>query len=264
MADRLPSRMARARARRWRTGCATPSLESPSSACSRQERCLPSRSSSASSTPPTSAATWRRRRLARQLDLPRDPDARLPRDRRVRRARRTRETGIVDRMRRRRRREVELPLLIALVWAAAVGGGLVTSSWPALRPAILDAMGHGCGSGRSRSTASNGSSTATAPRSSSSGASSGPARADPVRRRRVPLPLRRFLPYPAIGALGWVPTFSLVRYGFSETFQSAGRNATRIALVGAFVMERSCLPRRDATAGQWRMRAWSARVKLAG
>ena len=31
-------------------------------------------------------------------------------------------------------------------------------------------------------------------------------------------------------------TFSLVGYGFSETFESAGRNATRITLAGALVI----------------------------
>jgi diacylglycerol kinase family enzyme len=49
-------------------------------------------------------------------------------------------------------------------------------------------------------------------------------------------PLRRLLPYTAIGALAWATTFTLVGYGFSESFQSAGKSATRIALVGALVI----------------------------
>jgi membrane-associated protein len=49
-------------------------------------------------------------------------------------------------------------------------------------------------------------------------------------------PLRRFLPYTAIGALGWATAFTLVGYGFSESFQSAGRDATRVALVGALAV----------------------------
>jgi membrane protein DedA with SNARE-associated domain len=46
-------------------------------------------------------------------------------------------------------------------------------------------------------------------------------------------PLRRFLPYSALGALGWAAAFTLVGYGFSESFESAGEDATRIALAGA-------------------------------
>ena len=46
-------------------------------------------------------------------------------------------------------------------------------------------------------------------------------------------PLRRFVPYTALGALGWAATFTLVGYGFSESFESAGEDATRIALAAA-------------------------------
>jgi len=46
-------------------------------------------------------------------------------------------------------------------------------------------------------------------------------------------PLRRFVPYSAIGALGWAAAFTLVGYGFSESFDTAGKDATLIALAGA-------------------------------
>jgi membrane-associated protein len=46
-------------------------------------------------------------------------------------------------------------------------------------------------------------------------------------------PLRRFVPYTAVGALGWAAAFTLVGYGFSESFESAGEDATRIALAAA-------------------------------
>jgi membrane-associated protein len=49
-------------------------------------------------------------------------------------------------------------------------------------------------------------------------------------------PLRRFVPYTAVGALGWATAFTLVGYGFSESFESAGEDATRIALAGALVV----------------------------
>jgi membrane-associated protein len=44
------------------------------------------------------------------------------------------------------------------------------------------------------------------------------------------LPLRRFLPYSLIGALGWAATFTLVGYAFASSFESAGRTATYIAV----------------------------------
>jgi membrane-associated protein len=49
------------------------------------------------------------------------------------------------------------------------------------------------------------------------------------------LPLRSFLPYSAVGALGWAATFTLVGYGFAGSFQSAGETAARIALAAALV-----------------------------
>jgi membrane-associated protein len=48
-------------------------------------------------------------------------------------------------------------------------------------------------------------------------------------------PLRRFLPFTALGALGWATTFTLVGYGFSESFESAGRDASRIVLAAALL-----------------------------
>lgn len=135
------------------------------------------------------------------------------------------------------RGEVELPLLIGLVWAAACGRRC--RQLPA-RPTCREAV-HG---------------------------RLWPAVADPPRADRVErlfdrhgakvvlvgrfvgilraltpfvagasrFPLRRLLPFTAIGALVWATGFTLVGYGFSESFESAGENATRIALVGALVI----------------------------
>jgi membrane-associated protein len=47
------------------------------------------------------------------------------------------------------------------------------------------------------------------------------------------LRLRRFLPYSVAGALVWAAAFTLVGYGFSESFEAAGAAATRVALAGA-------------------------------
>jgi membrane-associated protein len=44
------------------------------------------------------------------------------------------------------------------------------------------------------------------------------------------LGLRRFLPWSAAGALLWAATFTLVGYGFSESFSESGEVAARIAL----------------------------------
>jgi len=43
------------------------------------------------------------------------------------------------------------------------------------------------------------------------------------------LTLRRFLPWSAAGALLWAATFTLVGYGFSESFAESGHAAARIA-----------------------------------
>jgi membrane-associated protein len=49
------------------------------------------------------------------------------------------------------------------------------------------------------------------------------------------LPLRGFLPYSAVGALGWAATFTLVGYLFAGSFESAGETAARIALAAALL-----------------------------
>ena len=50
------------------------------------------------------------------------------------------------------------------------------------------------------------------------------------------LPLRRFLPYSVLGALGWAATFTFVGYAFASSFESAGETATRVALGGAVLV----------------------------
>ena len=51
------------------------------------------------------------------------------------------------------------------------------------------------------------------------------------------LPLMRFLPYSALGALGWAATFTMVGYAFAGSFESAGETATRIALGSAVLID---------------------------
>jgi len=47
------------------------------------------------------------------------------------------------------------------------------------------------------------------------------------------LELRRFLPWSLVGTLAWAATFTLVGYGFSESFADSGATAARIALGAA-------------------------------
>jgi membrane-associated protein len=47
------------------------------------------------------------------------------------------------------------------------------------------------------------------------------------------LELRRFVPWSLAGTLAWAATFTLVGYGFSESFTDSGATAARIALAAA-------------------------------
>ena len=49
------------------------------------------------------------------------------------------------------------------------------------------------------------------------------------------LKLRRFVPWSLAGTLAWAATFTLVGYGFSESFADSGESAARIALGAALV-----------------------------
>jgi membrane protein DedA with SNARE-associated domain/diacylglycerol kinase family enzyme len=49
------------------------------------------------------------------------------------------------------------------------------------------------------------------------------------------LALRRFVPWSIAGALLWAATFTLVGYGFSESFASSGETAARVALAVALL-----------------------------
>jgi membrane-associated protein len=136
------------------------------------------------------------------------------------------------------RGEVSLPALIGLVWAAAVGGDTVSFLLGRRfgRP-FLDAHGARLRIppervGRiERLFDQHGGKTVLV------GRFVGVLRAlIPFVAGAAHFPLRRFVPYTAVGALGWVTTFTLVGYGFSESFESAGKDATRIALAGALVI----------------------------
>ena len=48
--------------------------------------------------------------------------------------------------------------------------------------------------------------------------------------------MRRFIPWSLVGTLAWAATFTLVGYGFSESFADSGETAARIALGAALVV----------------------------
>src|SRR5688572_20736437 len=48
--------------------------------------------------------------------------------------------------------------------------------------------------------------------------------------------VRRFIPWSLVGTLAWAATFTLVGYGFSESFADSGETAARIAVGAALVV----------------------------
>ncbi len=135
------------------------------------------------------------------------------------------------------RGEVTLPVLIGLVWVAAVGGDAVSFLLGRRfgRP-FIDSHGARLGIRAEqverveRFVDRHGGKAVVI------------ARFVGVMRALTPFligashfPLRRFLPYSAVGALAWAAAFTLVGYGFSESLESAGEEATRISVAAAVV-----------------------------
>ena len=136
------------------------------------------------------------------------------------------------------RGEVELPLLIGFVWVAAVSGDVVSFVLGRRfgRP-LLDAHGARLGISPEQVERVEQMFERHGGRAVLLGRFVGILRAlTPFVAGASRFPLRQFLPYSAIGALAWTTAFTLVGYGFSDSFESAGRSATRIALVGALIV----------------------------
>ena len=135
------------------------------------------------------------------------------------------------------RGDAALPVLIGLVWLAAVGGDLVSFALGRrLGRPFLDAHG-----GRLRIRPEQ---IARVERffARYGGRAVLVGRFVGILRALTPfvagasrLPLRRFLPYSVVGALAWAGTFTLVGYAFAGSFESAGETAARIALAAAAV-----------------------------
>ena len=134
--------------------------------------------------------------------------------------------------------DVELVPLIGLVWLAAAAGDLVSFAARSSPRAAASssATARACASARSGSPRSSASTRATAASAVLLGRFVGLVRAvSPFLAGASGLALRRFLPWSLAGALLWAATFTLVGYGFSESFAESGETAARIALGAALV-----------------------------
>jgi membrane-associated protein len=136
------------------------------------------------------------------------------------------------------RGDVALPVLIALVWLGAVGGDLVSFTLGRrLGRPFLDAHAPRLGIRPEHVERVEGFFARYGGRAVLIGRFVGILRAlTPFVAGASRLPLRRFLPYSVVGALGWAATFTIVGYAFASSFESAGESATRIALGAAVVV----------------------------
>ena len=136
------------------------------------------------------------------------------------------------------RGDVALPVLIALVWLGAVGGDLVSFTLGRrLGRPFLDAHAPRLGIRPEHVERVEGFFARYGGRAVLIGRFVGILRAlTPFVAGASRLPLRRFLPYSLVGALGWAATFTMVGYAFASSFESAGESATRIALGAAVVV----------------------------
>jgi membrane-associated protein len=136
------------------------------------------------------------------------------------------------------RGDVALPALIGLVWLGAVGGDIVSFSLGRrLGRPFLDANAARLRIRAEHVTRVERFFDRYGGRAVLVGRFVGILRAlTPFVAGASRLPLRRFLPYSVLGALGWAATFTLVGYAFASSFESAGETATRIALGGAVLV----------------------------
>jgi len=134
--------------------------------------------------------------------------------------------------------DLTLPLLIALVWAGALGGDVISFLvGRKLGRGFLDAHGerlHISGAQRERTEQffeRHGGKAILL------GRFVGVLRAlTPFVAGTTGIALRRVLPYSAAGTLLWATTFTLVGYAFAGSFETAGELVTRIVMVAAVVI----------------------------
>jgi membrane protein DedA with SNARE-associated domain len=133
------------------------------------------------------------------------------------------------------RGEVELAPLIALVWFAAAGGDLVSFiAGRRLGRPFLSRHGPRLGLGPERLERVERFYDRHGGKAVLVGRFAGLVRAvSPFLAGASGLTLRRFVGWSATGALLWATTFTLVGYGFSESFAESGDTAARLALGAA-------------------------------
>jgi membrane-associated protein len=153
------------------------------------------------------------------------------------------------------RGDVALPGMIALVWLGALGGDLVSFALGRrLGRPFLDAHGPRLRIRREHVERVERFFARYGGRAVLLGRFVGILRAfTPFIAGASRLPLMRFLPYSALGALGWAATFTMVGYAFAGSFESADETATRIAVGGAVLIGVS-LTVAAHSRGAWRRR----------
>jgi membrane-associated protein len=144
-----------------------------------------------------------------------------------------------------------LPPLIALVWAGAFAGDMVSFFiGRRLGRGFLDAHGERLRIGRAQRERTEQFFERHGGKAILLGRFVGVLRAlTPFVAGTSGIALRRVLPYSAAGTLIWATTFTLVGYAFADSFETAGEMVTRIVmaaavLVGAGLLATAALRRR--------------------
>jgi membrane-associated protein len=155
------------------------------------------------------------------------------------------------------RGDLALPLLIALVWAGALAGDIISFSiGRRLGRGFLDTHGERLHISRAQRERTERFFARHGGKAILLGRFVGVLRAlTPFVAGTTGIALRRILPYSAAGTLIWATTFTLVGYAFADSFETAGALVTRIVMVAALVIgaglaAMALLRRRRAAAGE--------------
>jgi membrane protein DedA with SNARE-associated domain len=151
------------------------------------------------------------------------------------------------------RGDLALPLLVALVWAGAFAGDMLSFLiGRRLGRGFLDAHGERLRISRAQRERTERFFERHGGKAILLGRFVGVLRAlTPFVAGTSGIALRRVLPYSAAGTLVWATTFTLVGYAFADSFETAGEMVTRIVmvaavLVGAALLATAAVRRRDS------------------
>lgn len=136
------------------------------------------------------------------------------------------------------RGDLVLPLLIALVWAGAFAGDMVSFFiGRRLGRGFLDAHGERLRISRAHRERTERFFERHGGKAILLGRFVGILRAlTPFVAGTSGIALRRVLPYSAAGTLIWATTFTVVGYAFADSFETAGETVTRIVMVAAVIV----------------------------